>query len=151
MTKNKWIVWCCVLLAVSVTLSVLGGCDLRNVVEVQTPRAVQQSEGLPSRMSLRDSQAEYEAWLADVQRTGAVWRENIEQGEAIRATLAQLALTGLNEVGPTLAGLPLGGPLMLAATGIVGAFVGGGRTSKEKEKSYNAGLEKGKELSASDA
>lgn len=38
------------------------------------------------------------------------------------------------------------GPALPALTGIVGLFIGAGRLRKEKEASFNKGLEKGRDL-----
>ena len=40
--------------------------------------------------------------------------------------------------------MPVAGPALPALTGLVGLFIGAGRLRKEKEASFNKGLEKGR-------
>ena len=71
---------------------------------------------------------------------------NIEKAGELRGLFSQLTLSALDTVGPTIAGLPVLGPALPALTGIVGLFIGSGRLRKEKEASFNKGLEKGSGL-----
>lgn len=146
MTRTQVIVFVIAILLVSATLAACAGFDLGDMVRVKTPTAIQQTVGLPAKVSLNDAEVEYQGWLSNVQRTGAQWKTNIDKANAVRATFNQLTLAALDEVGPTLAGVPMLGPLLPAATGIFGLFLGSSRLRKEKENSYNAGLEKGKDL-----
>ncbi|MCC7409960.1 MAG: hypothetical protein IT442_17975 [Phycisphaeraceae bacterium] len=146
MTRTQVIIFVIAILLLSAALAACAGFDLGDMVRVKTPTAIQQTVGLPAQVSLNDAEAEYQGWLSNVQRTGAQWKANIDKANAIRATFNQLTLAALDEVGPTLAGVPMLGPLLPAATGILGLFLGTSRLRKEKENSYNAGLEKGQEL-----
>jgi hypothetical protein len=134
------------LLLISTSLAACVGFDVGDVVRVRTPGSIQQQTGLPSSTTLNEAQSEYQAWLADVQRAGAQWRNSIERGNEVRALMNQLTLSALDEVGPTIAGLPVLGPVLPAATGLLGLFLGVSRMRKEKEDSYNAGLGKGQQL-----
>ena len=51
--------------------------------------------------------------------------------------------TALDDIGPSLAGVPIAGPALPALTGLAGLFIGAGRLRKEKEASFNKGMEKG--------
>ena len=105
--------------------------------------------GLPSTLSLNGAEVEYQNWFNLTQTTGvggAQWKGNIEKAGEIRGLLGQLTLSALDTVGPTVAGLPVLGPALPALTGIVGLFIGSGRLRKEKEASFNKGLEKGSGL-----
>lgn len=148
MTRTQVMIFVIAILLLSAALAACAGFDLGDMVKVKTPTAIQQTVGLPAQTSLNDAEAEYQGWLSNVQRTGAQWKANIDKANAIRATFNQLTLAALDEVGPTLAGVPMLGPLLPAATGILGLFLGSSRLRKEKENSYNAGLEKGQELGA---
>ncbi len=134
------------LVMLALALAACAGFDLGDIVKVRTPNAIQQTTGLPSRVSLNEAEAEYRAWFEDVQRTGAQWKASIERAGEIRGMLGQLTLNALDEVGPTLAGVPVVGPALPALTGIVGLFIGSGRLRKEKEASFNKGLKEGKTL-----
>lgn len=131
----------------SLVLGACAGFDLGDIVRVKTPNAIQQTTGLPSRVTLNEAEAEYRAWFEDTQRTGSQWKASIERAGEIRGLLGQLTLSALDSVGPTLAGLPVLGPALPALTGIVGLFIGSGRLRKEKEASFNKGLKEGKTLS----
>ena len=125
---------------VSLSLAACAGFDLGDLVQVKTPRAIQQTTGLAARTSLNEAEAEYRAWFEDVQRTGAQWKASIERGTEIRGLLGQLTLSALDQVGPTLAGVPVLGPALPALAGLAGLFLGSGRLRKEKEASFNKGL-----------
>jgi len=124
-------------------LTACAGFDLGDVVKVKTPNEIQQTRGLPSTTSLNEAETEYRAWFDDVQRTGAQWKASIDRGGEIRGLLGQLTLTALDDIGPSLAGVPIAGPALPALTGLAGLFIGAGRLRKEKEASFNKGLEKG--------
>ncbi len=132
------------LVMVTLGLAACAGFDLGDVVKVKTPNEIQQTRGLPRATTLNEAEAEYQAWFEDVQRTGAQWKASIERGGEIRGLLGQLTLSALDEVGPTLAGVPVAGPALPALTGLVGLFIGAGRLRNEKEASFNKGLEKGR-------
>lgn len=134
------------LFMLSIVLASCAGLDLGDVVKVRTPNEIQQVRGLPRTTTLNEAEAEYRAWLEDVQRTGAQWRASIERAGEIRGLLGQLTLSALDEVGPTIAGVPVVGPALPALTGIVGLFIGASRLRKEKEASYNKGLKVGRAL-----
>lgn len=134
------------LVMIALALAACAGFNLGDIVKVRTPHEIQQTTGLPSRVSLNEAEAEYRAWFEDVQRTGAQWKASIERAGEIRGLLGQLTLNALDEVGPTLAGVPVVGPALPALTGMVGLFIGSGRLRKEKEASFNKGLKEGKTL-----
>jgi len=127
---------------------ILAGCagfDLGDLVRVKTPHAIQQQTGLPTSVTLNEAETEYQAWYADVQRSGAQWKTNIERGNEVRALLSQISLSALDEVGPTLAGVPVLGPALPAVTGLLGLFLGAGKLRKEKEASFNEGMKRARE------
>lgn len=127
-------------------LASCAGFDLGDIVKVKTPNSIQQTTGLPSTMSLNEAEVEYQNWFNGTQTTGTQWKSNIEKAGEIRGLLGQLTLSALDSVGPTVAGLPVLGPALPALTGIVGLFIGSGRLRKEKEASFNKGLEKGRDF-----
>lgn len=133
-------------LLVSLVLAACAGFDLGDVVRVRTPNTIQQTTGLPSALSLNEAEVEYQNWFNQVQTTGAQWKSNIQRAGEVRGLLGQLTLSALDTVGPTVAGVPVLGPALPALTGIVGLFIGSGRLRKEKEASFNKGLEKGSDL-----
>ena len=143
MSKTRITVFVVVMALMSVSLAACAGFDLGDVVRVQTPGSIQRDVGLPSQMTLNEAEAEYQAWFADVKRSGSQWKTNIERGNEIRGLLNQVTLSALDQVGPTLGGVPVLGPALPAVTGLLGLFLGTGKLRKEKEASFNKGMEKG--------
>jgi hypothetical protein len=141
MSKTRITVLAVALVALSLSLAACAGFDLGDVVRVQTPNAIQVQTGLPSSTTLNEAEAEYQAWFADVKRSGSQWKTNIERGNEIRGLLNQVTLSALDDVGPTLAGIPVLGPALPAVTGLLGLFLGTGKLRKEKEASFNKGME----------
>ena len=145
MSKTRMTVFTFVTVALSLSLAACAGFDLGDVVRVKTPNAIQQQTGLASTTTLNEAEAEYQAWFADVKRSGSHWKTNIERGNQIRGLLNQVTLSALDDVGPTLGGVPVLGPALPAVTGLLGLFIGTGKLRKEKEASFNKGLERGRQ------
>ncbi|NBB84211.1 MAG: hypothetical protein GVY28_12505 [Alphaproteobacteria bacterium] len=147
--KNKRIITLvAALLLVSGVVAGCAGFDLGDLIRAPTPPDIQQQTGLPSSLPLNEAQVQYQAWYEDVQRAGTQWRNKIERAAEIRAMLGQLTMQGLDNLGPTLAGVPVLGPALPAATGLLAYILGVSGRSKEKEKSYNAGLKKGQQMTS---
>lgn len=134
------------MLLMVMVLASCAGIDLGDMVKVKTPNTIQQTTGLRATLSLNEAEIEYQNWFNQVQTTGAQWKSNIQRAGEVRGLLGQLTLSALDTVGPTVAGVPVLGPALPALTGIVGLFIGSGRLRKEKEASFNKGLEKGSDL-----
>jgi len=134
------------MLLMVLVLASCAGIDLGDLVKVRTPNAIQQTTGLRATLSLNEAEIEYQNWFNQVQTTGAQWKSKIQRAGEVRGLLGQLTLSALDTVGPTVAGVPVLGPTLPALTGIVGLFIGSGRLRKEKEASFNKGLEKGSDL-----
>ncbi len=81
-------------IAIAATLTMVScmGKDFGDYWKVNTPTAIQQSEGIPAKLSLNDSEYEYGAWFDNVQREGAEWRKRIEGGRDSVAMLRSLAM-----------------------------------------------------------
>jgi hypothetical protein len=137
------------LLLLALVLASCAGFDLGDIVKVKTPNNIQQTTGLPSTLSLNEAETEYQNWFNGTQTTGAQWKSSIEKAGELRGLFSQLTLSALDTVGPTVAGLPVLGPALPALTGIVGLFLGSGRLRKEKEASFNKGMEKGRDFTGS--
>jgi hypothetical protein len=145
MAKTRITVFIVALALLSLSLVACAGFDLGDLVRVKTPNAIQQQTGLPSSTTLNEAEAEYQAWFADVKRSGSQWKTNIERGNEIRGLLNQVTLSALDGIGPTLGGIPVLGPALPAITGLLGLFLGTGKLRKEKEASFNKGIEKARE------
>lgn len=149
--KSKLIAYAVALVIIALGLAACAGFDIGDVVRVQTPHAIQQQTGLSSSVSLNTAESEYRAWYESTQRAAAQWKQNIERGGEIAGLLRQITLGAVEQVGPTLAGVPVLGPLLPLLTGLGGLFLrrpgdaSKDRLRKEKEASFNAGLNKAKE------
>jgi hypothetical protein len=136
-------------LLLGVGLSALAGCDIHDVIHARTPNSIQKTEGLPARLSVNESRAEYLKWLQSVQTDAATWRGSIENAEAVAGLLSNLTLSALDEAGPAILGLPMGGALLPVVAGLAGLFLKrpGDKTAAqvaaEKEASFNSGLKRG--------
>ncbi len=147
--KTSNVVFVVVLVAIA---SVIAACTATNVgdmIHTKTPNTVQQQKGLPAKLTLNEAEQEYRAYFEETQRTLSTWKGNIEEANEFRGLLNQLTLNALDTVGPIVAGVPILGPALPALTGLAGLFLGTSRLRKEKEASYNAGIEKAKEVSTS--
>lgn len=137
-------------LALSVTLAACAGFDIGDVVQVRTPAEVQQTTGLPRKQTLNEAESSYEAWVEDVTRQSAQWRESIERGNEVAMILTQISMRALDEVGPTIAGLPVLGPALPFLTLLTGLVirrpgdVSRREAEKEKRSSYNRGIDVGR-------
>lgn len=127
-------------------LASCAGCNLGDMVHVKTPHSIQQQTGLPSKISLNEAEAEYRMWFTNTQEAGTQWQANIERANRIRGLLGQLTLNTLDDLGPIIAGVPVLGASLPVLTGLVGIFLGTRGKVKGKEKSYNAGIKKAKEI-----
>jgi len=142
--KHRHYAYIFALVLIALAIGACAGFDLGDLVRVRTPNRVQQSTGLAASTTLNEAEVEYRAWFEETQRTGGQWKSNIERATEIRGIFSQLTLSALDQVGPTVAGIPMLGPALPALTGLVGLFLGTGRLRKEKESSFNKGLKEGR-------
>lgn len=124
------------------------GCSFGDFIRTDVPPAAQKSEGLPKSLSLNESQVEFERYLHNVEMTADQWTQSIESGLALQSLLSDIVMTELSPSRLAVMGIPVGGPAALLLTFGVGTFlkrpgdVSPKESAKEKEKSYNAGLDK---------
>lgn len=145
--SKKWVVIGGIL-AVVLVLAACAGFDFGNFVKVPTPAGIAQDEGLPRRMGVKEANLQYQLWYEKVKAEGEQWKADIETGDQVAGMLSQLAMQGLNQLGPALGGIPVAGPTLVGLLG-VGAFaLGRMPLRKEKEASFNSGLKKGAEAAA---
>ena len=149
-----------VLVTVVLLLAACAGFELGDFIQTDVPIVVQKTHGLPEHMTLNAGTEEYQAWFAETQRVGVQWQNSLERGNQVRNLLSQITLRALDQIGPTIAGVPVLGPLLPALTGLLGMFLikRPGDVSKdalakekdawtkEKEAAYNKALEVGADL-----
>lgn len=141
--KTSTVLWIVGMMALAATLAACAGFDLGDIVHSRTPVEIQRERGLPAKMSVNESEEQYQAWLADTTRVGTTWKTNIDRGREVQGVLGQLTLSAWDQLGPTIAGMPIAAPLLPAASGLLGLFLGARKLSNEKRSSYNKGLQVG--------
>jgi hypothetical protein len=132
-------------------LWVMSGCSLGDLIQVEVPRDVAKAIGTPSSIKLSQSDQAWEDWTAYVEKGSRQFSDNIADANYTFGVIQAFAQTGI-EAGSTAAlGLGPGGALI----GTLLAFGGGlmlkkpgtdTTVRKEKEDSYNKGVEIGKRL-----
>ena len=142
--KTNHLIFLFILTFVVLGLLSFAGCDMGDMIHVKTPNTIQQQTGLASTITLNEAESEYQFWYQHMQTAGSQWKSNIEHANEIRNMVNQLSLSALDEIGPTVAGVPMLGPLLPAASGLLGLFLGSGKLRKEKEDSFNKGLDEGR-------
>jgi hypothetical protein len=141
-------------LAVASALIVAGialattGCNFGDIIQTRTPREIQEQTGLPQKLTLNEATSEYQAWLEDTKRAAAEWKREIDDADAIAGMLRQITLNAWDQAGPTLAGVPVLGAALPGLGMLLTFAIGAGRTRKQKEASYNKGLEEGAKIAA---
>jgi len=131
---------------VSVTMG-MKGCDINSWVKVSVPGPIATRLGTPPRVTLAEAPLVLQDWQAYSERYARQFASNIEEARAW-ADMFRMAidLGYAHAETAAFAAFPAGG----AAMGLVSFALGlvlnrpgtAQRMSKEKEKSYNAGLDK---------
>lgn len=151
---KKYTIVIAILFAISLTAAGISGCSWEDIVRVKTPVTVQQDQGLPASMTVTESRGAYRLWFERTKTQGSQWKANIDRSSEMVGLLNNLTLGALDAAGPAIMGLPFGGLALPFLTGLGALFVKrpGDATkavlAKEKESSYNEGLEVGKKLAA---
>lgn len=136
-----------VTIALFAVLASLQGCDIRSQLVVKAPKEVLEVVDLET-MTLADAEAAYEDWANWVDTRTRQFQRAVADAEDRYArieALIDLGLTAAEQGGASLPGgaFLVGGLSLL--TGLVLKRPGEDkRVSKEKEDSYNAGIEAGK-------
>ena len=137
-------------IGVMLLATTLQGCKLEDLVKVDVPKDVAAAIKSEDRISYSDSPAAWDEWQAYVDRESSRFAKNIDKGAEVAGLLRSLSETGL-QIGQDAASTLPGGALISAAlAGLGGLFLrrpgDANRERLEKEASYRAGLEKGKQL-----
>ena len=145
-TMNR--TWTVIIIAIASAALVggLAGCDFGDLIRVQTPRNIQRTEALPTSMTLNDSREEYENWINAARNDSMRWRANIERADELNDLFAGFVLQGLEDVGPSIAGIPMASTLLPLLTGGVGLFLRrpGDKTQKDVDEAWDEAFEAGK-------
>jgi hypothetical protein len=133
-----------VMLAVAIAMTAMfvgcSGIDIGDYVKVDTPVDIQQSYGLPARLTLNRSEVAYESWFNVTAINGTAWKSNIESGRETAQLFRSLSLQAASELLGTEAVAAIPGLTLL-----IGLFmrkpgdVSGGDASEREKASFNKG------------
>jgi len=135
-------------IAVAISLFALSGCQIGDLVQANVPQSVRKVVPSEPRVSYNDAKIVYADWRASVERTAEQFQSELDRKAELVSLLSTLTNDALTAGIPVLESLPGGG---LFATGLVGFgawFLRSpgttSRIAKEKEASFNKGLERGR-------
>lgn len=144
-----------------IVLLLAAGCSLADIVRVRAPVEVQAVVGVPPQVTLSDAGRVLAEYRAKVQAefnarsaAGAAFAERIESGWQFVGFAQSFLQAGASEAGAAgLAALPGGALALSALTFLSGLFFKRPGTSelvrREKEESYNKGIEVGRDVAVS--
>jgi hypothetical protein len=138
--------------AVLMTASVVSGCQVEDFIKVKVPNGVQGAIETEPKITVAESDAAWDDWVAWVERNSRQFAESIDDGKQAADVIRSLTETGI-AIGQDAAATLPGGALISTGLALVGGLFlrrpgDAKRTAKEKEASYNAGLDKGRDLLA---
>jgi len=137
-------------IAAVIILSALGGCQIGDLVQTNVPQAVRKVVPSEPRVSFNDAKVVYADWRASVERTAEQFQSELDRKAELVSLLSSLTNNALLVGVPVLESLPGGGLLATALVGFGAWFLRSPGTTqmiaKEKESSFNRGLEEGRTL-----
>jgi len=120
----------------------INGClRLSDLVRVRVPAEVQRATNSPPKITLTEAEGVMENYI----RAGEQFKDNISQSYEWLGFLTSLSSTGIELGKAAIPGGAVGLSLLSLAGGI---FIKGPGTAKEKNASYNKGLEEGSRLAS---
>ena len=132
-----------------VSLSVQG-CDLQKAVHFNVPKGVQGAIDSGDREAIGNSEYIWTQWQSWVENNSETLARNIDDSNSRVAMIENIVGMGMGALGEASGSFPGGALLFSGLTMATGLFMkrpGESKAvAKEKEKSYNAGMAKGKEL-----
>jgi len=133
--------------------SALAACQIEDLVKVDVPPDVAAAIDRPDSIPVSASTAAWDDWVAYVERQSRRFAESIDRGEEIAGVLRGLTETGI-AIGQDAAATVPGGAFLSTALGLLGGLFirrpgDADRERREKEASYNAGIERGRDIATS--
>jgi hypothetical protein len=125
--------------AFAIFLAAMNGCQLTDLIGVEVPEDVQKATESPKEVTLTEAPAIMEEYL----QAGERFKANIDDGYRRFGMLSSVTNVGLS-VGSTA--IPGGAGILGLVTFLGGLFIKGPGTNKEKNASYNKGLEEGQRI-----
>lgn len=130
----------------------LQACQIEDLIKVDVPSDVAEAIGSEGRIPVSATSEAWEDWVAWVDRESSRFADRIDQGQETAGVLRSLTETGLQIGQDAASTLPGGAAIASVLAGLGGLFLrrpgDAKREGLEKESSYNAGLEKGREIAA---
>ena len=117
----------------------MNGCQLTDLVKVNVPMPVQKATNSPPKVTLTEAPEVMAAYI----RSGEKFKENISRGYEWLGFLSALGTTGIEMGKSVIPGGAIGLSLLSLAGGI---FIKGPGTAKEKNRSFNKGMQEGQRL-----
>jgi len=147
------LVFVVLLLIVSfVGMMILQGCNLASLIAVNVPPAVKIAVDIPKdeRVSLDNVDMVWEDWIAYVNTNTRKFESSIDDANERYAVIKQMTDIGLEAAGKEASGIP-GGAILLSGLSLLGGLFlkrpgEDSRVAKEKQASYNKGLEVGSSI-----
>ena len=126
------------------------GCDIQKAIKFDIPSDVQGVIGSKEREPLANAEYVWKQWTSYVETNSAKLSQNIEGAQGQVAMIENLTSMGLSTLEGVSGQFP-GGALAFSGLSLMAGWFlkrpGENKAvEKEKEKSYNAGLEKAKDL-----
>ena len=113
---------------------VANGCDMRQLVKVNTPPAVLESLEVEGPISLAEADAIYADWQAWVTRNTERFEKAVQAADERYRFIHQWVSLGLDAAGTASEGIPYGGILFGALTGAVGLMLPQPKIGAKKEE-----------------
>jgi len=142
-------------IAAAIAIVALSGCQVGDLVQANVPQSVRKVVPSEPRVSYNEAKVVYADWRASVERTAEQFQLELDRKAELVSLLGSLTNDAMMVGIPVLESLPGGG---LLATGLVGLgawFLRSpgttGRIAREKEASFNKGLEEGGTLASNGA
>ena len=111
----------------------LQACDLRSFVKVDVPKDVAIATHTEPPITLKEASAVREDWVFYVESNTKKLDQSIEDAEATYATIHQIVSVGIDTVGQATNGIPYGGILFGALTGLTGLMLPQPKIVRKKE------------------
>jgi hypothetical protein len=129
-TRTK-VIFMSLLVAIGAMLS-LQACDLRSFVKVDAPKEVLAAIN-EEQMTLAEAEDNWNDWVYYVESNTKKFEEKIADAEERYATIHSLVSVGLETAGTASQGIPYGGLLFGALTGVAGLMLPQPKFSRKKE------------------
>lgn len=147
--QNQKAAWFIVASIAAVLLtSTLAACQLQDLIRVDVPAGVQGAIQTEPKIPLSETDAAWDEWVAWVDRESGRFADSISKGNETASVIRSLTETGLSLGRDAAATLP-GGALISSTLALLGGLFlktpgTDKKIAKEKEASYNAGIDKGR-------